>query len=502
MNSEVKKGAILSYVLIFLTNIVALIYTPFLIRSLGQSEYGLYSLVNSIIGYMTILDLGFGNAIVVYTAKYRAKKDKEAEKKLHGMFLVIFTLIGAIATFLGFILYLNAGNMFGATMTSSELQTAKTLLLILTFNLAITFPFTVYSSIVTAYEKFVFQKGLAIARTLLNPIIMLPLLFMGYKSISLACVATILNVGILLGNYLYCKNKLKINVKYMGIDKKLLKTIFVYSFFIFLNAIIDKVNWSLDQFILGSVSGTVAVSIYSVASQFNSIYLAFSTAISGVLLPKVTRMVEKKVSDEEISNEFIKTGRIQYYIMYLIITGFIIFGKEFIALWAGYDYVDAYYIGLLLMIPVTIPLTQNIGISILQAKNMHKFRSVVLIFTALFNIVLSIPLASRYAGIGSAIGTCISLIVGNIIILNIYYHVKAKINILKYWKNIIKMTLLQLLPTCLILLIIFTFPLYNIYKLTYIPIYVLIYCIYSYYIVMNEYEKGLISGTLKKIFKR
>ena len=61
-----KLGAILSYVSIIASTLIQLLYTPFLIRQLGQSEYGLYSLVNSIVGYLTVLDLGFGNAIVVY----------------------------------------------------------------------------------------------------------------------------------------------------------------------------------------------------------------------------------------------------------------------------------------------------------------------------------------------------------------------------------------------------------------------------------------------------
>lgn len=502
MQSEVKKGAILSYVLIFLTNIIAITYTPFLIRSLGQSEYGLYSLVNSIIGYLTVLDLGFANAIIVYTAKYREKKDKEAEKKLHGTFLVIFTIIGIIATILGLILYFNVSNMFGNTMTETELKTAKTLLLILTFNLGVTFIFSVYTTIITSYEKFVFQKVLSIIITILNPIIMLPLLLMGHKSISLVIVVTILNIISLFSNYLYCKKKLKIKVKYSGMDKKLLKSIFAYSFFIFLNTIIDKVNWTLDLFILGTISGTAAVSIYSVASQFNNIYLSFSTAISGVLLPKITRMVEKKVSDEEISNEFIKTGRIQYFILFLIISGFTLFGKEFITLWVGEKYINAYYIGLILMIPVTIPLTQNVGISILQAKNMHKFRSIVLFIVALLNIALSIPLASKYSGIGSAIGTGISLIIGNVIIINIYYQVKAKINIIKYWKNIIRITLLEIVPIVFIIILIMFLPLEGVYKLLYIPPYVLIYIIYTYFVVMNNYEKNLIKGLTNKIFKK
>ena len=206
------------------------------------------------------------------------------------------------------------------------------MLLILTFNLVVTFPFTVYSSIITASEKFVFKKVLAIARTLINPIIMLPFLLLGYKSITLVIVTTILNLSVLVSNYLYCKIKLKIKIRYYGMDKKLLKTIFAYSFFIFLNIIIDKINWSVDQFILGSVAGTIAVSVYSIASNFNTMYLSFSTAISGVLLPKISKMVESKASNEELTNEFIKVSRIQYLVLFFIIIVFIFFGKDFIVL--------------------------------------------------------------------------------------------------------------------------------------------------------------------------
>ena len=75
-----KLGVILSYFSIVATTIIQLLYTPFLIKNLGQSEYGLYSLINSIIGYLTVLDLGFGNAIVVFTSKYRAQKKFDEEK--------------------------------------------------------------------------------------------------------------------------------------------------------------------------------------------------------------------------------------------------------------------------------------------------------------------------------------------------------------------------------------------------------------------------------------
>ena len=254
-----KVGAILSYVSIIVNTLIQLLYTPLLIRKLGQSEYGLYSLVASIIGYLTIMDLGFGNAIIVYTAKYRAQEKIEEEKKLHGMFNLVFKIIGIISAFFGFILFLNVNNIFGNKMTSLEIHKMKIMMLILSFNLFLTFAFAIYNSILSAYEKFTFQKVIAILQTILKPIIMIPLLFLGYKSISLCVVITVANLIVVLSNYLYCKKKLEISTKFIGFDKTIFKTILGYSIWIFLGTIVDKINWSVDNLVLGAVSGTVAV---------------------------------------------------------------------------------------------------------------------------------------------------------------------------------------------------------------------------------------------------
>lgn len=499
-SNERKRGAILSYLSIILSTVVQLVYTPLLIRMLGQSEYGLYSLVSSVIGYLTVLDLGFGNAIVVFTAKYRANKEYKKEKKLHGMFLVIFCIIGLIAGLLGLLLYFNVPSLFGKTMTDIELHKAKIMMLILSFNLAITFPFSIYSSIITAYEKFTFQKVMSILNTILKPILMIPLLFLGYKSITMTVVITVVNIIVLLSNYFYCKKKLGINIKFMGFDKKLFKTIFSYSFFIFLGVIVDKVNWSVDQFVLGAVSGTIAVSLYSIASQINTLFVNLSTAVSSVLLPKMSKMIAKKASDEEITGEFIKVGRIQYLIIFLMASGFTLFGKEFIMAWAGKEFATSYYIAIILILPLCVPLIQNLGLSIMQAKNLHKFRSILLALIAIANIFISIPLAKAYGGIGSAIGTSLSLIIGNIIILNIYYYKKVGINVIEFWKSIIKMTIPMIIPILVIVILMHIVILHGYTNLVVFGgLYTILYCLTCYFLVMDDYEKNIVNKVLIKL---
>lgn len=503
IKNQRKIGAILSYVVIALNMVVGLAYTPFLIRSLGQSEYGLYSIINTVISYLTVMDMGFGNSIIIYTARYINQGDKEKQDKLHGMFFVIYCVIGVIATLIGVILFFNVDTLFGNTMTIEELSKARIMMLILTFNLAITFPLSIFGNIITAHEKFIVSKVIKILQILLQPMMMIPLLLLGYKAIAMVVVITIANVICLLLNTFICIKNLDVRLKFKGFDFSLLKEIFAYSFFIFLNSIIDKANWSLGQFLLGSLVGTAATAVFAVSTQLNNMYMNFSTAISGVMLPKVTKMEDSKASNKEFTDVFVKTGRVQYLLMALIITGFVLFGQVFINWWAGPGYEDAYIIACILMIPVTIPLIQNIGLSILQAKNLYKYRTIIFFGIAILNIAMSIPLTKMYGGIGTAIGTAVSLILGQGIILNIYYHKKVGINMIEFWKNILRMSI----P--IVFVVLFGMELNmlivsgSIFVLAVkIVLYTAVYGLLMWFFGMNNYEKDLIRKPVNKILSK
>lgn len=503
IKNQRKIGAILSYVVIALNMVVGLAYTPFLIRSLGQSEYGLYSIVYTVISYLTVMDMGFGNSIIIYTARYINQGDKEKQDKLHGMFFLIYCVIGVIATLIGIILFFNVDTLFGNSMTVEELSKARVMMLILTFNLAITFPLSIFGNIITAHEKFIINKLLKILQIILQPMMMIPLLLLGYKAIAMVVVVTLANVICLLLNTIICIKNLDVRLKFKGFDFSLLKEIFAYSFFIFLNQIIDKANWSLGQFLLGSLVGTAATAVFAVSTQLNNMYMNFSTAISGVMLPKVTKMEDSKASNKEFTDVFVKTGRVQYLLMALIITGFVLFGQVFINWWAGPGYEDAYIIACILMIPVTIPLIQNIGLSILQAKNLYKYRTIIFFGIAILNIAMSIPLTKMYGGIGTAIGTAVSLILGQGIILNIYYHKKVGINMIEFWKNILRMSIpivfVVLFGIGLNMLIVSDSILILAIK---IVLYTAVYGLLMWFFGMNTYEKDLIRKPVNKILAK
>ena len=501
--NQIKAGAILNYVIIGLNTLVGLLYTPFMLRCLGQNEYGLYSLVASVIAYLTILDFGFGNAIIRYTAKFRAEGKAQEQWEMFGMFVIVYSVIGLIALCGGMALYFNVDNLFDHTMSGADLSIAQTMMLLLTVNLAFTFPLSIFGSIISAYENFVFQRVVNIIRILLTTGVMIALLSIGFKAIALVVVQTVFNLLTLLLNYLYAKHKLKIKIVFHKFNFAFLKEIATYSFWIFLNAIMDKIYWGTGQFVLGSISGTIAVAIFSVAILLQQMYMTFSSSISSVLLPKITMMVSHNRSAKEISEIFITTGRIQYLILALILSGFIVFGQSFINLWAGQDYSYAYIITLIFFVSLLIPLIQNTGIVILQARNQMKFRSLLYLGISAVSLVFQILLTKKYGILGCSIAIGGALILGQGLIMNIYYAKKQSIAIVTFWRKIIKASIVPVVFTILRSLYTYNIALANWLQLGLsIFIFVCLYIPVLWLIGMNEYERNLVKVPIVKIVSR
>ena len=479
--------------------IVTFVYTPIMLKLMGNEEFGLYSLVSSVISYLSVLDMGFGNAMIRFISKAQAKKEYDKEKEINGLFLILYSAIGIITIFIGIALINNIQKLFPA-LTQDEIGKAKVIMEILILTIAISFPLSIFDSYVMACEKFKFLKILNLVKTISIPLTMLPLLFLGYKAIAMVIVTSIFNIMYHICTLLCCFKKLnmKIYISKGKFNVELFKNIFNYSFFVFLGLIVDTVFNNTDQVILGSVCGTVAVSIYSVGSKIINMNTTVSTTLSGLFLPKITKMLEEKEADYKISNLFLKVSRIQIYLMVLISSGFIVYGKQFLNLWVGGGYEQTYYIILLIILPALIPLTQNIGISIIQAKNKHQFRSVVYFIIAIINVILTIPLAKRFEGIGAAIGTLIATFLGQILVMNIFYWKKIKLDIPKYWKFLIIFLLKVSVITVLNMIIIKNIEFNWIKLILGIIIYITMYT-FIVLTTMNKEEKIYLKNIVEKV---
>ena len=500
-----KAGVLLSYGQTVLSTVISLLYTPIMLRLLGQSEYGLYTLVNGFISNLSLMSFGLGSAYMRYYARAEAKDGEDGVARVNGMFMTIFLFIGFLSLLVGGVLVMNVHNIFGAKLTPDEVERARVLMALLVVNIALSFPLSVYSSYITAKERFFFQRLCNLIRTVLNPIVMLPMLLMGWGSVSLVMVMLIMRLFTDVFNYVYCKKKLGMHMNFGHFDFGMLREMFGFSFFIFLNMIIDQVNWTVDTTILGIISGTTAVAVYGIGSQIHHYYMTLSTAISGVFTPQINRIVARggEDCDRELTGLFTRVGRIQFMLLMLVLTGFACVGQPFVRAWGGEEYAPAYLIGLLLMGPVTIPLIQNIGIEIQRAKNMHQFRSKVYFFMALGNVAISVPLGMAFGGVGCALGTAISMIIGNGLVMNWYYQKRIGLDMAYFWKNIVSMLPAMLVPAVLGIVVV-SLHAFSGYMgvLLFAAPYSALFCASLYRFAMNESERGMVKGLVRRLARR
>ena len=501
--SQLRAGVIMTYLNIVLSSLIPFFYTPVMLRLLGQSEYGLYSLANSVVGYLSLLSFGLGSTIVRYIAKYRAQREKEKEERVIGLFVVMYSFLAILVLIVGWIVSCNVEPIFQRGLTETEISEIAVLVRIMAFNTAISFPISVFGSIIVAHEKYVYRQVVTILSTVAAPCCNLIALYLGFGSVGLSVVTTILQFAMLPLNAIYCFKVLQIRPKFRQLPIELIKELVRFSAFVFLGSIVDMLFWATDKVILGMLASTTAVAIYNVGASFNSMMTHLSTAFSGVLTPKVTVMVTKDATPKQLTELFIRVGRLQYLLISLALSGFIVFGKPFLVLWAGPEYESSYYIALVTLIPLSVPLIQNTGISIVMAQNKHQFRSVVYLIIAIANVISTYLAVPRFGGLGAAVCSGVSYILGQGIIMNIYYYKVTKIDIPAFWKNILKMSIIPVVMLVIGLLITTKLDLTSWWVLILaIVIYTVVYAISMYFLIMNNYEKDVIRKPILKVLNK
>lgn len=493
-----KVGVVLGYINFLVKMGTQLIYVPIMLSILGQNEYGVYQLVASIISYLSLLNFGFGGSYLRFYAQCNGDTDKE--KKLNGTFLTVFTVFAVFVLVVGLLISANAQVILGNKLTSDELALSKVLLVILTINMALTFPISVFSSIISSQEAFIFQKVVELLKNAVNPFLTIIILLLGKGSVGLVCVTTFITILAGIVNVWYVIAKIGAKFSFKKLDFNLIKNISAFSFFIFLNSIIDQINWNVDKFLLGRLIGSAAIAIYSVGAQINSIYTQASDMTASVMATQVNLIVaNNKTPLEKLNALFIKVGRIQAYIVLAIVSGFLVLGNDFITLWAGKNYGEAYYITLFLIVPAAIPLMQSLGVDIQRALNKHQVRSIIYAGLSIGNIIISIPLIYKFGASGAAFGTAISLLLGNGLIMNIVYEKYIGLNIVLFWKQVFPIIIVSLIPILCGLIINYFFVRVSWYMLILKGlIFIIIYLVSEYLIAMNKEERNIVTNVFAR----
>ena len=339
--TERKKGAILSYIQVFLSVAVNIIYVPVLLHFLGQSEYGLYQIVGSFFSYVTVFESCVSTGILRNYCNALGRSDHEEAAVTLSMARSIYRFLALILDLVGIAVVFAFRSFYAGSFSTSELNESIAILILLFANMTFTLQGSVYLTILTGHEKYTFLRILSILMQIIQPLLVILCVSRIPYAITVSAVIVLLNLLTIGIRYGYVTRKLKIQITKQPKDSRIVKSILGLSAAILLGSIADQIFWKTDQIILGRMFNTVVVAVYSVGSQICSMYMQFGTQVSGVFYPRVSALYQEENGLQKASDLFIRIGRITFYIILLVLSGFIVFWREFLLRWVGEGYEEA-----------------------------------------------------------------------------------------------------------------------------------------------------------------
>ena len=499
-SKQIKLGMILSYINLGIGNLIPFFYTPIMLELLGQSEYGLYKIAGSTTSYLSLMAFGIGSAVSRFIIKARTQEGKDAEERMFGLFNLLFQAIALLTLIVGGLITWKLDLIYGASLTVAELSRMRVLVGLMVINTAVNLSATSYHSVVFSHERFLFIHSVNILSTIGAPVLNLVILFMGYRSVGMAVVSLTLNVLVRLMYLAYVRRALDIRPRYKGMPTGAIREIFAFSFWVFVSNIVGQIYSATDTVIIGAIPrlATVGAAVYSIGNTFTNIMFSLAQITPSLFAPKVNQMVFSGCNNQQLTDLVIKVGRMQGFVVALVCSGFIAFGMSFITCYVGTGYEESYWVAVLVMIPNCIPLVQSVVHSILQAKNMHQFRSKVYLAVALLNIVGTLLLVQKFGVVGAAIPTGVSYLLGHGLIMNWYYWKKVKLDIPRFWKEMLPIFGIAAALCAATVILSNWVDLYSWIRLGIgILCYTTVYALCIWAAVMNEEEKTFLRNSFK-----
>ena len=445
---QIKIGAVISYIAIILNIVVGLVYTPWMVKKIGKSQYAIYTLANSLIT-MFLVDFGLSSATARFVSNYKAEEKQENINNFLGIIYKLYIIIDMVI-FTALFVYFFFIDFVYVSLTAEELRQFKIVYIMSASFSLINMPFVTQTGILTAYSKFI-QLKLAdlIYRILLTGLTVAVLVF-GYGLYALVgahIVAGILNITY---KQIIIKSCTPIKVNFRYRDSKLFRNIFKFSIWTTIGTLAQRLIFTISPSILGIVANSAEIAVFGVVITIEGFFFTITTAINGMFMPTISKAyVENgEKAPEKLMPLFVGVGKFNFLINGLLCVGFFLLGKDFITLWMGEEYQNAYIGILLVIIPGLIYNSLQVANTAMIVKNKVKLQAIIGVIYGVVNVGLSFLLSSFYGAIGASLSIYIAYTLRGII-YHIVHHRVMKFNI----RTFILKCYLRCLPCIIITLI-------------------------------------------------
>ena len=506
MMKHQKKAIVISYMNLLMGMVVNVFITPMLIVMLGDVDYSLYKVMHSFAGPLSMFHLGISTVVTRSIVKCSSSEEYSEKDKRNTMALALIAsvLMALFVIAIAVVMYFLIPELYGDTYSVDSLKTGQHIFIMFVVGTVMHMLTDVFSGCILGHERYVVSAAIPLVKTISKCILLIVLLKLNASVHFVVAVDMVLAVAAFLFSAIYAIAVLGEVPRLFSFDRHQLMEIMSFGLAILLQAFVNQVNNNVDTMILGVyVSEKAIITMYASALTIYSIYNSLISVISHYFLPKATKLITNNASGRELTEFVIKPGRFQAAIAVACILGFALFGRNFITIWIGTRYMDAYGVILMLMIPVTIPLVQNAMISVLDAAMKRLVRSIVLVVIAVLNVLVSVVLVRCIGFWGAAIGTMFSLILGHGILMNIYYAREFGVEVFRMFAGIFRGVLPAGIVAAMICLpLAFFLPdtrmLFVLKCTSFVAIYFLCLILFGF----NQREKMLVVDFIRNLYKK
>ena len=443
-----KIATIVGYISIILTTVINLVLTRIYLNALGQDSYGLYQMIYSIAQYILVLDMGISTVMVRYLVDYNSKGDKDgAENFAFHIGLLVFGIL--IVLTIGCVILNSSIEKIYTNLTTGEYAISHKMFVIMAVTLCLTIIQHYLRGIINSREYFVIVNISTIASSIGKFVLVYILLNHGIGIIAIAISDLVVKILVVLAGVYLCFFRMHFRLRPHKINYKILSGAFVLMGGMLLHSVSTFANNAIDKTILGIFMNKSDVAIYAIAMPFITVYNMLPTIFTNMFLPTAIRLKNNGAGGNEYTNLIIKVGRYQFSICGLMFVGFLVCGKDFIALMYGKDVLQAWTIAVIIMIPSMIQLSEEALNGVIDANDKRLFFSSMVLIMSLMNVILTIILVKTCGILGAPIATSISYISYFIIARNLFAKKMFEIDIFRMIKEIPSRTFLCLIGSAL-----------------------------------------------------
>ncbi|MBN2292954.1 MAG: oligosaccharide flippase family protein [Pirellulales bacterium] len=409
---------------------ITFVMCPVLVHGLGDARYGVWSLIEALVAYIALLDLGIGASVVRYIAKFEEVKDQENLNRVFSTTLCIFLGTGTAAACVSAGMAALWHRPFGVSL---ELATeARWLILLLGVNVAIQLVVGVYSAVLYGLGQFATKVKIRISMGLVSAALIVAVLSLGGGLVALASLFTACTLVQGLITMIAVQRYLPdLRFSPSLVDRETFKIIRGYSALAFVTMMAGRIGYSSQTVIVGAFLAPQYVTFFVVAGRMTAIVRSGLLSIVSVLTPAISAL-EARGDQDAIRRAFIVGTRYMLWIVLPIEVGLLVYGKPFLSLWLGEQYAQQSYPTLVILsLPLCLSLPQSLGVRILYGIGRLKGLAVATVLWATFGIIFGVILVTHIGLEGVALGASVSTVIYSLLLAQILCRI-LDVNIFNY----------------------------------------------------------------------